>query len=314
MEKQNRLQKFPISFFSIIMGLGGFSIVTQRLYQANILGIDIGQYALWATTAIFLLISVIYLTKLIKHPHSVRQEFDNPIAINFFPAFSISILLLALGFSSVNQAIARYLAITGSIIHFLFTIRVISIWIFHDKFEMVHMNPAWFIPPVGNIIIPLLGNTYLPTELLWFFFSVGISFWFILLVIFFNRIIFHHPLPDNLLPTKFILIAPSAVGFIALTQLTGGLSPFSNILYYLSLFWAILLFSQIKPFLMIKFELSWWAYSFPLAAITLASLLMTKLTSNLLFKYISIIFAVILTVLIAGLIVKTIKVLIKKEL
>ncbi|MEM5948039.1 SLAC1 anion channel family protein [Spirochaetia bacterium 38H-sp] len=314
MNKTEKLKQLPVSLFSIIMGLGGFTIVLQRLNQSGILKLNIGLYLLWFTALIFSLISLIYLAKLIKYPRVVQQEFANPIAINFFPSFSIAILLLALGFATVNQEISKILAIIGIVLHFLFTVRIISVWMFHDKFEIVHMNPAWFIPPVGNIIIPLLGSSYLPTQLLWFFFSVGIFFWFILLVIFFNRIIFHHPLPDKLLPTKFILIAPPAVGFIAFAELTGTLNPFSYILYYFSLFWAIILFSSIRSFLTIKFELSWWAYSFPLAAISLASLLMTKMTGVLFFKYLTLVFAVILSVLIVYLVVRTTIAIVKKKI
>ena len=37
------------------------------------------------------------------------------------------------------------------------------------------------------------------------------------------------PLPERLLPTVFILIAPPAVGFIAYVRLTGGVDVFAQI-------------------------------------------------------------------------------------
>ena len=104
-----------------------------------------------------------------------------------------------------------------------------------DKFQITHMSPAWFIPPVGSMVVPVAGVEHYAHEPLWFFFSLGLMFWVILLVIFFNRIIFHNPLPNKLLPTLFILIAPPAIGFISYVKLTGGLNEFGRILYYFAL-------------------------------------------------------------------------------
>ena len=143
---------------------------------------------------------------------------------------------------------------------------------------------------------------------------MGLIFWIILLIIFFNRIIFHSPLPEKLLPTLFILIAPPAVGFISFVKLTGGISAFSKILYYFGLFLVFLLFAQIKIFKKIKFYLSWWAYSFPIAAITIASILMFHETDISSFKYISLAFFGILNLIIILLIIKTSIAILKKEI
>jgi tellurite resistance protein len=118
------------------------------------------------------------------------------------------------------------------------------------------MNPAWFIPAVGNILVPIVGIIHAPAEISWFFYSIGFFFWIILLIIFFNRIIFHSPLPEKLLPTLFILIAPPAVGFVSLVKLTGEVGDFSKILYYFGLFLTLLLMFQFNIFKKIKFYLS----------------------------------------------------------
>jgi tellurite resistance protein len=148
---------------------------------------------------------------------------------------------------------------------------------------------------------------HFPEELSWFFFSVGLIFWLILLIIFFNRIIFHSPLPSKLLPTLFILIAPPAIGFISLFKLQGEVTDFGRILYFVGLFLVILLFSQVGMFGKIKFYFSWWAYSFPMAAITIASVLMFHETGLAGYKYISFLCFFILNLIVATLIFKTVK-------
>lgn len=314
MNIESKIKHFPISFFSIILGMAGFTIAIQKAEQLLFLDLNISNPLLIFTTSLFIIISFIYLTKIIRFKDEVKKEFDHPVKLNFFPAFSISLLLLSVAFLSVNPIVSKYLWFFGTTIHILFTIRIISIWIQHTKFDIKHMNPAWFIPTVGNMIIPITGVSHCTSEVSWFFFSVGFFLWVTLFVIFFNRIIFHHPLPSKLLPTLFILIAPPAVGFVSLVKLTGEVNEFSKMLYYFGLFILILLLAQINLFRKIKFFLSWWAYSFPIAAITIATLLMYHESNIMFFKYLAYLLVSILIFVISILLIKTVTAIYKKEI
>jgi tellurite resistance protein len=312
MTKDLRLNNFPISFFSVILGLTGFSIAFQKVEEIVSLPVHISTYFLWLTISIFILLSFIYFIKFIKLPKEVKAEFNHPIKLNFFPTFPISFLLLSIAFLEIDKEISKYMWIIGVTILFFVTIKILSIWMEKDKFQINHISPAWFIPPVGSIVIPVSGIVHYPSELLWFFFSLGIMFWFILLIIVFNRIIFHNPLPNKLLPTLFILIAPPAIGFISYVRLIGEIDAFAKILYYFALFLTILLFSQFKMFKKIEFFLSWWAYSFPLSAISIASFLMFHKVHIVEFKFIGLAIFMILLVLIFYLLFKTIQSISKK--
>ena len=314
MKKEYRIKHFPVSFFSIILGMAGFTIAFQKAEQILQMPIHLSWYILMMTILFFIIISIFYLTKIIRFKDDVKNEFNHPVKLSFFPAFSISLLLLSIAFLSINMLISKYLWISGAIIHLIFTIKIISIWIRHTKFEIKHMNPAWFIPAVGNILVPVAGVSHFSPEISWFFFSIGLFFWIALFIIFFNRIIFHNPLPDKLLPTLFILIAPPSVGFISLVKLTGEVNEFSKILYYFGLFIVFLLFAQINLFRKIKFYLSWWAYSFPMAAITIASILMFHETDIEVFKYLSWTFFFALSIIIILLLAKTAIAISKREM
>jgi tellurite resistance protein len=314
MKKEYRIKHFPVSFFSIILGMAGFTIAFQKAEQILQMPIHLSWYILMMTILFFIIISIFYLTKIIRFKDDVKNEFNHPVKLSFFPAFSISLLLLSIAFLSINMLISKYLWISGAIIHLIFTIKIISIWIRHTKFEIKHMNPAWFIPAVGNILVPVAGVSHFSPEISWFFFSIGLFFWIALFIIFFNRIIFHNPLPDKLLPTLFILIAPPSVGFISLVKLTGEVNEFSKILYYFGLSIVFLLFAQINLFRKIKFYLSWWAYSFPMAAITIASILMFHETDIEVFKYLSWTFFFALSIIIILLLAKTAIAISKREM
>jgi tellurite resistance protein len=231
---------------------------------------------LWAT-ALFSVLALIYLAKVLRHWPAVQHEFAHPVRINFFPAFSISLLLLAVAFTEQQPGLATGLWSVGALLHLGFTITVMSSWIHHTRYDIKHANPAWFIPVVGNVIVPVAGVTLAPLEISWFFFSIGLVFWLVLMTIVMYRLFFHEPLPERLTPTLFILIAPPAVGFIAWVKLNGGnIDAFARILYYVALFLTLLLASNALRFFRVRFFLSAWAYSFPLAAMTIATLVMAE--------------------------------------
>ncbi len=272
-----RLEHFPVSFFASVMGTTGLAIAWKKAHA--VLGVPEGigcALTLWAA-ALFSVITLIYLSKLMRCWPAVQHEFSHPVRINFFPAFSISLLLLAAAFSEGQPALATGLWSVGALLHLGFTVTVMSSWIHHTHYDIKHANPAWFIPVVGNVIVPVAGVTLAPPEISWFFFSIGLVFWLVLMTIVMYRLFFHEPLPERLTPTLFILIAPPAVGFIAWVKLNGGnIDAFARILYYVALFLTLLLASNALRFFRVRFFLSAWAYSFPLAAITIATLIMAE--------------------------------------
>lgn len=302
----NRIKNFPISFFAIVLGLIGFTLAWQKAEDVLKLPFAISTYLLYFSLLIFILIFILYLIKIFKYPVDVKKEFNHPVKINFYPLIAKILLIISIIYLSINLTASRYIWWLGVIVQFIFTIIIMSSWIQQNKFEIHHMNPSWFIPVVGCIIIPIAGVKHFSPELSWFFFSIGIFWWMILTTIIINRIIFHHPIPDKLIPTLFILFAPPVIGFIALTKLLGGLNPFGNLLYYFGLFLFILILFQYKLFIKIKFYLSWWAYSFPMAALSIGTILMYHESGLFFFKTLSWIIFIILNILIMILSVKTI--------
>jgi len=300
-----RLQNFPVAWFAMIMGLTGLTLAWRKAEEILNLSIALSPWLLLLATGLFVLLAALYSAKIIKYRVEASKEWAHPIRMHFVPAVSIALILLSIAWLPVSAPYSRLLWIAGVALHLILTLYVITQWMHHSKFEIVHLNPAWFIPVVGNILVPIAGVEHAPLEVSWFFFSIGVVFWPVLLTIILYRVIFHASLPERLMPTLFILIAPPAVGFISYVKLTGGVDAFAHVLYHSALFFTLLLFTQVRRFANLKFFLSWWAYSFPLAAITIASLVMFQHTGGTLFLRLSGILLGIATVVIAGLLART---------
>lgn len=261
----------PINLFASTMGMAGLSIAFLRYSLLFSPSHTIGVGLLGLAYVMFVSISVAYSLKFLQHREEVITEFNHPIKANFFSAIAISLLLIAAATTEFQPAAARTLWILGSLLQLLLTIIIISRWITRS-YEIAHSNPTWFIPVVGNIIVPIAGVEFADKEILWFFFSIGLFFWLSLFTIVFYRIIFHPQLAQKFIPTLFILIAPPAVGFTSYLKLTGSLDVAARILLYIALFFVLLLLAMVRHFSQLTFTVSWWAYTFPLCAVTIAAI------------------------------------------
>jgi tellurite resistance protein len=277
-------KNLPVSLFASVMGMGGLTIAWQRYAEIFGLPAIFGNILLSLAYACFAVVGLVYSYKLIHYRKEVIAELNHPVRANFFPAITIGLLLLAAGTNPLNPALAAGIWVVGTAAHLTFTIIIVSRWITRN-YEITHSNPAWFIPVVGNIIVPIFGADVADKEISWFFFSVGLSFWIVLFTIIVYRIIFHHQLAEKFVPTLFILIAPPAVGFISYLKLTGHFDPFARILLYLAVFLFLLLMSMFPYFFRVRFYVSWWAYTFPLCALTIAAIAAFKHTDNHVFAW-----------------------------
>lgn len=309
-----RIKHFPIAWFATIMGLAGFTLAWRRAEQAFHLSFAVSPVLQAITVLLFLVLTGLYLTKAVKYSAETLAELRHPVKLAFAPTFSIALLLLAVVFLHDAPGLSLGLWSVGALLHFGITLYVLSSWIHHDKYEIGHLNPAWFIPVVGNILVPVAGVQHAPTDISWFFFALGLFFWPILTAILFYRLIFHASLPERFMPTLFIFIAPPAVGFISWYNLVGEVDAFGRILYFVALFFTLLLLAQAGYFTRLRFFLSWWAYSFPLAAVTLASLLMYQATGADLYFWLAIPLLALLTVVILILLGRTALAVYRREI
>lgn len=301
-----RLAHLPVSLFSIVMGLAGLTLAWGKAQQLAGSPALVAETLRLIATATYLLLLLLYGLKLMRHAEAVKAELAHPVRINFFPALSIGLILLANTWTPDAPLLARWMWGTGCAVHLLFTVNAISSWIHHTHYDIRHANPAWFIPVVGNILVPIAGVHHAPADISWFFFSIGLVFWLPLMTIVLYRLFFHEPLPARLAPTLFILIAPPAVGFLSYVTLNGAIDAFARVLYFAALFLTLLLASNALRFFRLPFFISAWAYSFPLAAMTIATFEMSARNGSALLAVLGGLLLTVLSVVVCVLVLKTV--------
>lgn len=300
-----KLAHFPVAFFTVVMGMSGLTLALETGEAALGLTGAMSSVVYLVTLALFAMICGAYLAKLLRHRAMVVAEWNHPVKLAFFPAISISLLLLAVATLPWHAGVAEAVWLIGAGLQVVLTLAVISGWIGTRSFLQGHLTPAWFIPAVGNVVAPIAGAQLGYVELSWFFMAIGLIFWVVLLALVMNRLIFHDPLPERLQPTLVILIAPPAVGFLAWTGLVGGLDPFGRILINGAYLFVLIVAVQMPAMLRLPFALSFWALSFPVAAVTIASFRYADLAASPVHQLIGLVLLVILCLTLAALLLRT---------
>ena len=305
-QSTSKLEHFPITLMPSVMGLVGLAIAYLKFQHFFQVTVPVGQVILYVSCVWFGFLLVMQLIRLIRYPQAIVKDWKHPIRVNFFPALSICFLLLAIAFQEIQQGqLAKIMWLIGTPLHLGFLLIILYRW-FHHPQILQTLNPAWFIPVVGPILVPVAGVHLFNPEISWFFFAAGLIYWIVLLAVFIYRILFHDPMAPKLLPTLFILIAPASVGFIAYTKLTGSFDPFSRILFYFGVFTALMLFTMVGEFRKVPFFLSWWGYTFPLDAFTISFFLMYKMSGLLFFKQAALVLLVVTTLVVLNVLIRTI--------
>ncbi|KRQ87151.1 hypothetical protein ABG79_00949 [Caloramator mitchellensis] len=311
--KDSRIKNFPISFFSVIMGLAGYTIATQKTESLFNL-FKLSNYIAYTNLTLFIIISALYIIKTAVFSNEVKYDLNHPVKMAFVPTISIAMLLLSISFLEISSNISRVLFFIGAPLHLILSLITITKWIQHPKFQIQHFNPAWFVPILGNLLVPIAGVKFINKEILWFFFSIGIVFWVPFLSILLYRVIFHNNLSEKLMPTLFILLAPPSVAFVSYMKLVENIDNFAKVLYSFALFTLLLIVFQYNLFTKIKFYLSWWAYIFPLSSFSIASYLVFSKTKFVFYKYTFIIIFIVVSVLTIIIAIKTLRAIFNKEI
>lgn len=269
------LAYLPVSLYGSVMGLCGLALAWRL--AATVFGVPpwIGEALGVASVVVFVVMTVAYSIKCASAPAAVRAEFNHPIAANFFGGFNISLLLLPAVLAPYVPWLAAVLWWIGAVLMIGFAWLIVNRWM-SVRQQVAHATPAWIVPVVGTLDIPIAGIPLgLPGShaVSLFALSVGLFFAVPLFTMILSRLIFEEPLPQGLQPSLLILVAPFAVGFSAYLNVAGQIDLFAYVLFYLGLFmFAVLLPKLLSLPACCPFRVSWWAVGFPIAALAIASL------------------------------------------
>jgi len=306
----------PVGLFGSVMGLTGLSVAWRLAHARYGVPTWAADGVAVAAAAAFILMTCGYLVKLATAPRAVLAEFRHPIAGNLFGTILISLLLPIL-LAPVNLLAAQIMWGVGAVGMVVFAWLIVSRWM-SDRQLIAHATPAWIIPVVGLLDVPLaLPGLGLPPMqgVMVLGLAVGLFFAIPLFTLILSRLVFEPPMPDALQPSLLILVAPFAVGFSTYVTTTGQVDLFAQSLYVLTLFMLAVLLGRLRHLpRCCPFRVSWWAVSFPLAASAIAALRFAAAQPGTITDMIAWALLGLATITIAALLLRTLAGLVRGEL
>ncbi|MEP6504654.1 MAG: SLAC1 anion channel family protein [Betaproteobacteria bacterium] len=309
------VRNLPVNLFASVMGLSGLALA-WRFAHASLgvpagVGEAIGAFAL----GVFVLVSAGYLAKLALHPQAVRAEFAHPIAGNFFGTIAISLLLVSALVGPYSASAALALWSTGALAAFVLGFVVVS-RLLEGRVEASHVVPAWLIAGVATLDVAVTGGN-LPVawaaEVNLFAGAVGAVLALVFFSMIVSRLVHREPLVPGMTPSLMILVAPFAVGFLAYDNIVGRIDRFAAALFYFGLFmFAVVAPKVFRP--SIRFSATWWAISFPIAALVNAALRYAEFSASRPLAVLAVALLGALSLVLAILAVRTVRIAVNGEL
>jgi tellurite resistance protein len=275
---------FP-GWYAVVMGLAGLSLAWHRAVllmgeMAELAATVLGGLA----AAVFAVLAVATLLRAQRHPEAWHDDRRHAVRHAFIATLPLAVLLLAtVATVLVSDGLwVRLLWWCGSLSQLFVTVWVMARWWRGNAggaaggserggLTWVAITPALFLPIVGNMLAPLAGNALGAGDWAAAQFGIGLLFWPVVLVLIVTRIVTQGMLPERLLPTLFVFIAPPAVAGLALLSLGAPLAVGWGC-WGMALFMLLWVGTQAQRIIAAPFAISHWAVSFPLAAFTALTL------------------------------------------
>lgn len=292
---------FAPGWFAAVMGTGVLALTTRGLAQRwPVLALP-AEALHWFNSLLFLVLAVPWLTRWLRFRPAAMQTMRHPVQANFYPTFSIALLVLAAQWLAFTPHVEVALTLwwLGVVVHFAFSFGVLFIMFSGEHVAAEHVTPAQFIPAVGLVVMPLAGGPLLGhmdgslREWALTVNAIGLGaggmMYLGLFGLALHRKYLHKPALGMLTPTVWIHLAPLGVIPVSLMNVVEQL-PYSAArevaTVVMLLFWgfgvwwlvmASLLTLSARAAGQLPFALSWWGFTFPLGAFVAESLRLTQL-------------------------------------
>ncbi|QLE87489.1 TDT family transporter [Shewanella sp. Scap07] len=226
--------------------------------------IDLHGYGQWSSAAIASVLLLILTSRFIAHPRSLLQDLAHPVVGSVVPTFAMATMVVSNSVGQFSAYAGDILWLLGLALHIIF----LASFLFHrvSEFELHHMVPSWFVPPVGIVVadVSFSGNPnlYLLAMAALVF---GMATYAIMLPIMIYRLMFTHEIPDAAKPTVAILAAPASLSLAGYLTVSANPSPLIiALLFGIAVLMTLIIYFAFFKLLQLPFSPGYAAFTFPM--------------------------------------------------
>ena len=266
-------------WFALVMGYSGWSLAWHR--AAPLFGEAAETVSAVLGVLAALLLAVLLVASVLRawrYPEALLEDLKHPVRHAFVAAAPVSTMLVAtVGIALMGVSpLWETLWWVGSVAQLVATWWVLGRWLAPvaapapgtpPAVMWPSITPVLFIPVVGNVVAPLAGVTLGHEVWSVMQLAIGVFFWPVVMALLVARRVAHSHLPDRILPSWFISLAPPSVIGLALMQWDVPLM-WVQAVWGIAAFVLVWLLPLFKRILTQPFAVPFWALSFPIAAFT----------------------------------------------
>jgi tellurite resistance protein TehA-like permease len=225
---------------------------------------ELHGYGQWISAGIASVLLAILAVKFLFHNHLLRQDLAHPVVGSVVPTF-------AMGTMVVSNSLGHFFPVAGDVLwlvavalHIVF----LASFLYHraKDFELHHMVPSWFVPPVGIIVadVSFSGNPVL-APIAHGALVFGMVAYAVMLPIMIYRFMFTHEIPDAAKPTMAILAAPASLSLAGYLTVTATPSPvIIALLFGIAVLMTAIIYLAFFKLLRLPFSPGYAAFTFPM--------------------------------------------------
>jgi len=265
--------RVPASLFSIVMGLGGLGAAWRAAARAYGVSPWLADALLAASAALFVGILAAQVLKALVARDRLAAELRDPVQGSLAALGPAALLLLASGVAVHYRDLALVLFWVGAAAEVVVGVWLVGGWLIAPV-SAESVTPAMYLPAVaGNLLAALAAGAVGRADAGWIFFGAGIVAWLVLAAVLLGRYLSAGELRPGLRPLLGLELAPPALALVAYQVLDGpGPDATSRALLGYGLFVALVLLRLAGRFRAVGFAPSYWAFTFPLAALATGAL------------------------------------------
>ncbi|MEF1330002.1 TDT family transporter [Vibrio sp. M260121] len=225
---------------------------------------ELNGYGQWVSAGIASVLLAILATKFLFHNHLLRQDLAHPVVGSVVPTF-------AMGTMVVSNSLGHFFPVAGDVLwlvavalHIVFLVS----FLYHraKDFELHHMVPSWFVPPVGIIVadVSFSGNPVL-APIAHGALVFGMVAYAVMLPMMIYRFMFTHEIPDAAKPTMAIMAAPASLSLAGYLTVTATPSPvIIALLFGIAVLMTAIIYLAFFKLLRLPFSPGYAAFTFPM--------------------------------------------------
>ncbi|PIN12761.1 hypothetical protein CDL12_14627 [Handroanthus impetiginosus] len=229
----------------------------------------------WLSLCTLVLLSSLYILRIIFHFQLEKAEFLHNVGVNylFTPWISWFLLLQAMPLGRLNNVLCQILWWAFVIPAVILDIKTYGQWFTTEKrFLSMVANPTSQLSAMGNFVGAWAAARMGWKESSLCLFTLGLRHYMVVFITLYQRLSGANRFPPMLRPVFFLFVAAPSTASLAWSSVSGSYDMPCKLLFFSVLICRPTLFKKSMK----RFNIAWWAYSFPVTFLALASAEYTK--------------------------------------